>query len=207
MEQVLIVAKTRMGSGICIGGLALASNRSVRLLPRNRYNLASHANFEVGQVWDLDLRDAVDIEPPHLEDVVVCACRYRGEMPDLRTFLLGRVQSWYGGPECLFDEMLTVDQTKCYVARSGPIPKRSTGYWLPDRILSCDEKNGKPYYLVDYLSNRSGRIYHRTLSIPFVGFATPLDKIFPNTLVRVSLARWLSRDQERCYLQISGWYI
>lgn len=207
MEQVLIVAKTKMGNGVCIGGLALASNRSVRLLPRDHYSLASNVKFEVGQVWDLDLQDAVGIEPPHTEDVVVRTCRYRGEMLDLRAFLLRRIQPWSGGPERLFDGMLTVDQSKCYIAKSGPIPNRSTGYWLPDRELIHDEKNGKPYYLVDYLNNISGRIYCRTLSLPFVGFAIPLDKIFPNTLVRVSLARWLSRDRERCYLQISGWYL
>jgi hypothetical protein len=196
-----------MGSGVCIGGLALASNRSVRLLPRNRYNQAANARFEVGQVWDMDLQDAANVEPPHMEDVIVRSCQYRSQIPNLREFLLWRVQPWRGGPEQLFDGMLTIDQAKCYIARSGLIPNRSTGYWLPDRELTRDEKNGKYYYLVDYRVNISDGIYHQMLSIPFVGFAAPLDKILPDTLVRVSLARWLSRDMERCYLQISGWYI
>ena len=48
----------------------------------------------------------------------------------------------------------------------------------------------------------------RWINIPFVGFQSPIGLIPANTLVRVSLARWWANnnDEERCYLQLSGWY-
>jgi hypothetical protein len=47
-------------------------------------------------------------------------------------------------------------------------------------------------------------------SIPYVGFAEPLSEIPANTLIRVSMCRWWRREEyeeEKCYLQISGWYL
>lgn len=47
-------------------------------------------------------------------------------------------------------------------------------------------------------------------SIKYVGFAEPINKIPAGTLVRVSLARWwrpTETSEERCYLQLSGWYV
>ncbi|MFH1320564.1 MAG: hypothetical protein ABII90_07920 [Bacteroidota bacterium] len=48
----------------------------------------------------------------------------------------------------------------------------------------------------------------RWRNISYVGFQNPVDKIPAGTLVRISLARWWSpnEDEERCYLQLSGWY-
>ncbi len=46
-------------------------------------------------------------------------------------------------------------------------------------------------------------------TIPFVGLQEPIDEIPAGTLLRVSLARWWSPNEnteERCYLQLSGYY-
>jgi len=46
-------------------------------------------------------------------------------------------------------------------------------------------------------------------SLPYVGFASPVDTIPAGTLLRVSLARWWDKygeTEERCSLQLSGWY-
>ena len=47
--------------------------------------------------------------------------------------------------------------------------------------------------------------------MPYVGFADPIERIPKGALVRVSLARWWRPDdapdmEERCYLQLSGWF-
>ena len=46
--------------------------------------------------------------------------------------------------------------------------------------------------------------------IKYVGFQTPLDCIPQGTVLRMSLANWWKKgdsDEERCYLQLSGWYV
>ncbi len=45
---------------------------------------------------------------------------------------------------------------------------------------------------------------------PYVGFESKVDRIPAGTLMRMSLARWWKPEDsdmnERCYLQLSGWY-
>lgn len=46
-------------------------------------------------------------------------------------------------------------------------------------------------------------------SIKFKGFEEPVDVIPAGTLLRVSLARWVSfneGEEPKCWLQLSGWY-
>lgn len=48
------------------------------------------------------------------------------------------------------------------------------------------------------------------LSHQIRGFQTPLDYIPQGTVLRMSLANWWKKgdsDEERCYLQLSGWYL
>ena len=69
--KVLIVAKTRMGSGACIGAIT-EDGKSVRLMP---YGADPHdgANreYEVGDVWEISAASASQLAPPHTEDIVV----------------------------------------------------------------------------------------------------------------------------------------
>ena len=70
------------------------------------------------------------------------------------------------------------------------------------------QDSDKPYYLVEHSYKLGDKTYAGMLPIPFVGFDSPVKQISPETLIRVSLARWLSSpDGDRCYLQISGWYM
>ncbi len=55
MERVLIVAKTRMSSGVCVSGLT-RSSKSIRLIPKGRFNQPIDTEFEVGQAWDIDFK-------------------------------------------------------------------------------------------------------------------------------------------------------
>jgi hypothetical protein len=102
---------------------------------------------------------------------------------------------------------LIINNTSSYISQSKGIPKCSTGYWLSNMPFNLIQKNEKPYYQIKYdIFNH----YQGTLSIPYVGFANPIQHIPANTLVRVSLARWWMPsgvDEGRCYLQLSGWYV
>ena len=211
MERVLIVAKTRMGSAAaCVGGLTRDTNKSIRLLRPGGSNQPINTNFDVGQVWDLDFHQPSEVTLPHVEDVIVTNERYIGQSPNLRSTLMQRVQPWQGGPKELFDGLLVFDNRSSYISRAGGIPKCSTGYWLPNDQLTLNYSNNKPYYQIKHVIAVGNSHYRATLWISYVGFANPIQLIPVDTLVRVSLARWWTppgAPEERCYLQLSGWYL
>ena len=79
----------------------------------------------------------------------------------------------------------------------------STGFWIPDRdlMLRADAKH------YDYPDGCVAR------GLSYVGEPKPLPLLPAGTLIRVSLARWWKPDdaepgfEERCYLQLSGWFV
>jgi hypothetical protein len=200
--RTLIVAKTVMGRAYCIGGWT-EENQSVRLLlpGANCHPLSTRLN--VGDIWDLELQRRPDVEPPHVEDVIITNQRQLGRVSSLRDTLLARVPRWEGSPAELYDRLLGwTSSGSGYVSRDRGIPALSTGFWIPDRDLSLEE-DGKAYY---HYPVRYGQ---RRLS--YVGTEKAIDPIPAGTLVRVSLARWWAPDdsemEPRCYLQLSGWYL
>jgi hypothetical protein len=209
MERVLIVAKTRMSSQACIGGLTLNTNRSVRLLTSNGSNQSQFTPFDIGQIWDLRFRQSPHIRAPHVEDVLVTKQRFVARQLNLREALMRRVKPWQGGPQDLFDGLLSFSGMRAYISETKALPNCSTGFWLPSRSLELYQEGRKAYYQIDY--QLAGQIHTNVLRIPYVGFAEELIQEIPaNTLVRVSLARWFqpsSVSEERCYLQFSGWYL
>jgi hypothetical protein len=92
VARVLIVAKTRMANGVCIGGLTREENNNIRLIPPDRRNHPADTRFEVGQVWDLDIHPSPEITPPHVEDVIVTKERYIAQVPNLLEILTERVK-------------------------------------------------------------------------------------------------------------------
>ena len=208
MERVLIVAKTRMNSGVCVSGLVLSSSRGIRLVPQTRQNQPTDTEFEVGQIWDIEYnhREITEVEPPHTEDAIIFSQKYVEKVANLHEILIQRVQIWQGGPEHLFDGKITLDGEKAYIEKQGALPNYSTGYWIPSISLTLKNVNRKPYYCAEYKSTKTNNDGTKVLSIPFVGLVPPVSQISPGTLVRVSLARWLPPYNNRCYLQVSGWY-
>lgn len=202
--NILIVAKTKMNSGVCIGGLVLETNRSVRLLPERGKNHGFDTHFNVGQIWEMEIRDSDQFTPPHVEDVRIIRSRWIGEQPHLTRFLMERLEPWRGGVGQLFDGKLGFTSSgTAYIAHRRGLPRQSTGFWLPDQNLNYTNINNKDRYLYDSPSSQH--------FIPYVGFEAPIPSIEAGTLLRVSLARWwvapnISDDEERCYLQLSGWY-
>ena len=206
MERVLIVAKTYMQTGVCVGGLTRETNKSVRLLAADGSHQSTDTSLDVGHVWDMEFHPPASLTPPHVEDVCVTREQFVGKQKNLRETLLPRIKVWEGGPELLFDGQIVIGDKVAYINRDKGLPTCSTGYWLTDRVLTLMYRRGaRPYYWLDL----SPDLPQKRLYIRYVGFSVPIIRIPAKTLIRVSLARWWvpdNADDERCYLQISGWF-
>lgn len=197
--NVLVVARTMMGDHRCIGAIG-DDGRSLRLLTREGYNHFSSASYRVGETWEMDLEFPTGLKPPHVEDARILRERGVGQVPNLRDHLLGRVNPWRGGISGIFDGLLRfTGKGTGFISESTGVPAGSTGFWLSDRPLTRDS-DGKTFTYAD----------DRRLS--YVG-ESPSPVVIPaGSLVRVSLARWWKPPnadetfEQRCYLQLSGWY-
>ena len=69
--KVLIVAKTRQGSGACIGGITFERAERPADRGRCRYNERAGLEYAVGEVWEVDGAPAERVIPPHVENIVV----------------------------------------------------------------------------------------------------------------------------------------
>jgi hypothetical protein len=138
-----------------------------------------------------------------MEDILVSHARFLEKKNNLQQLLIQRISPWRGGPHRLFGGLVRATGSGSgYVSHAAGVPGRSTGYWLPDRSLVRVLENGKERY--QYPDERGIR------NLPYVGCAPSIPQIVEGTLVRVSLARWWSPDgefEQRCYLQLSGWFL
>jgi hypothetical protein len=117
---------------------------------------------------------------------------------------LQRIRPWRGNPKILFDGTFRFTWNRSgYISKQVQLPPCSTGFWIPDQPLSLDRQSDKIYYR--YTKN------HFNCRLKYVG-TDPIQDVIPaETLTRVSLARWWHPDdisdfEDRCYLQLSGWY-
>ena len=136
--------------------------------------------------------------------------QYDCQVVNMRETLEKRVQIWSGAPSVLFDGLLLFSNTSAYISQVGGVPNQSTGYWKPNRELILNSRNGKHHYAINCSVSLDADFHVKTLSIPYVGCVSPIPVIPKGTLLRVSLARWWPPsgvDEERCYLQLSGWYL
>ncbi len=202
-KQVLIVSKTHMQDFACVGGLVMGTFENVRLLKDNGYPEPRATLYDVGDIWKIEFSHCPDLEPPHIEDVLVHQAKFVRQGRDIAAGLLKVAPIWQGKLELLFEEKLQFTKRGSgYVTAETGVPSRSVGFWQADKELSRVAKEQKFSY--EYPSSAG------VLRLPYVGFAEPLDKLPTGTLLRVSLARWWKHDganEARCYLQLSGWYM
>lgn len=204
--DVIIVSKTHMHNNTCVGGI-LANGRFVRLLNSRGYNQPEDTSLQVLQVYRINFENRQHLTPPHIEDILVSnftfkfSFRNEEKMIDYITNRLD-VNVWEGGPDILFNGCLQwTENGSGYISEHGDIPSNSVGFWKPDKDLNKRVFYDKVRY--NYPNTNGWR------SLPFVGFADPVEIIPAGTLVRVSLARWWDRSgqtEKRCSLQLSGWY-
>lgn len=201
--DVIIVSKTHMANGACVGGV-LANGRFVRLLDSNGYNQKTDTGFEIGQVYNITFSERTNKRPPHIEDILIHKMAFKfsfASIEKMTEYLTNRlkVKIWRGSTEVLFDGKLQwTNGGSGFISESGEMPENSVGFWIPDKDLHQKKFNEKVKYNYPI----------RWRNITFVGFQNPVVKIPSGTLIRVSLARWWSPDEseKRCYLQLSGWY-
>lgn len=204
--KIVIVSKTRMsGPTVCVGGIVVNTGMPVRLMgPDGRKYPSVKTPFDIGQLWELDFQNVPGVQPPHVEDIAIQKRTLIGNQPDFRSYLLDtlKVSIWKGGPSDLFDGYLQfTGRGRGFISRQPMMPQNSTGFWISDRDLNLvQDDSGRLYY--KYSADRE---------IPYVGLEDTLPCIKGGTLIRVSLARWWKPEdveiEERCYLQLSGWYL
>jgi len=209
MDEVIIVSKTKMKDNhVCIGGVT-KDGLLVRLLDESGSNHLDTVDFKIGQVWNIEFDVRENIIPPHIEDVLVKSKIFKENNLILLWLIAKKVKIWRGNVNDLFDGKLEWDINrgtsknflKGYIS-SNNLSKNSVGFWISDTDLYLQSLYGKDKYTYSMNDN----IYN----IPYVGVTQPIQKIAKGTLIRVSLARWWSKDnqtEKRCYLQLSGFYI
>jgi hypothetical protein len=199
--RALIVARTLMQRGVCIGALSEAGE-SLRLLSTDCGYYAADTPFQIGELWDISF-ERCPITPPHVEDIGLIAQTRVGVEPDVIGFILGRVEPCYGSINELFDGHIAFTYNGSgYISQSTGLPQGATGFWVPDSGLEREPSgNGHRY-------RPEGDYRH----LKYVGVATPDTEIPAGQLVRVSLAKWWRPREadmsleERCYVQLSGWF-
>ncbi|WP_374689312.1 ATP-dependent DNA helicase RecQ, partial [Promineifilum sp.] len=201
--NVTIVAKTRMGGGACIGGIA-ADGRSVRLIASDMaFNDHFNQEYQVGQVWEIDADPPDRLIPPHVENVVVRHKRLVGRAGDLAGLIERHLPIHAGGPETLYDGLLqTAPSGALYITERTGIPARSTMFWRPDRPLTRNTAGKRIRYHYPAADGEH--------TLVFVGYQEPVEVIPAGALLRVSLAHWWRPEEHpeeelRCYVQLSGW--
>lgn len=202
--KVLIVAKTKLGKGACIGAMT-QDGSSLRLVEEGEEtHLGAGHEFEIGDVWEIDALFPEKLRPPHVEDVVVRQKRRVGIVKDVSMIIVDRMPVLEGPPEGLYDGCTRVTgMGSMYVSERSGLPGFSTQIWRIDREILKMVVDGKVYYSFTASDGSTRRL-------SYVGFAPAEDRLPRGTLLRISLARWwrpadAEEMENRCYVQLSGW--
>lgn len=215
LPKVLIVGKTRMGPGLCLGGIILVNSRSVRLVPLTGYSHPKNTPFNLGEIWDLELQEIPNGErtAPHNEDVRIIRKSYVKTLS--RRKLRDRIDRIVDAPQIrplqLFDNCIRFTaQRKALVYLNGSKPNYSTGFWRLDKALhKCLDDAGRVRYLY---CRDDGRCDYSdidlVLDVPYVGCDIPAEIIPRDTLLRFSLSREHRAGRYiGFWLQLSGWFL
>ncbi|MBE5321208.1 hypothetical protein IM793_18740 [Pedobacter sp. MR2016-19] len=198
--QVLILSKTKYGSHVCVGAMELGSNKYLRLLNANGYYQDADTPLNVGDIWDITYMVSRSIRKPHNEDVMVQTQIIVQKINNLAEYIKNlSVPIWRGSIENTFYGKLEwTSWGKGYISNENSDIDHSVGFWLSDKPLTLQG---------DYYLYETNAFVHR--QIKYKGIPEPKLIIPANTLVRLSLAKWWKQDddtEERCYMQLSGWY-
>ncbi len=213
MTRVLIVGKTIMKNQRCVGALGLNNNRSYRLLSAQGYNFPANTDFNIGQIWDLDLKAETRVKPPHTEDHRILRQRLVRTLssPQIRRFLEDRVNAPYVLPPQLFDNGIRfTSRKKALVFQYGKVPPYSTGFWKFRRALhiSSDEKGKARYLYCNNDSSCDSSDEDLVLDVRYVGCDAPPVFIPAGALLRFSLSRkYRAAKYFGYWLQLSGWFL
>jgi len=162
--------------------------------------------FQIGEIWNVKYSFFQPIIPPHVEDVIVEEYEFSNNrivISELNNFLLEElgVPLWHGSIKNVFNSKLNWTKGGIGYIVNGNLPTQSVGFWIPNVPLSYTMQKSVWYYMQE----KGGMKY-----IKYAGYQKPIKKISQNTVLRISLTRWLNSDSKniapRCYIQLSGWY-
>ena len=201
--EVLILLKTHFGNNVCVGGMVLANNQYVRLLNLGGWYQFADTEFEIGDVYDVRFTPSTSIREPHNEDVIIQSQTYLGTIENLSEFILSKgVTIWRGSINNIFEGKIRWANSGAgfLSANIQNYPNHSVGFWLSDEDLSYEN---------DHYFYPTGSAFTKR-KLKYKGMPDAIDTVPANTLLRVSLAKWWkpadSDVEERCYVQLSGWY-
>ncbi len=199
---VLIVSKTQMREGVCVGGIVENTCELIRIHNDKGGNLPADAPYEIGDRWEMSVEDAWNQRfAPHVEDKQTSPFNkienigVDGIINFIRTHHFGS-RLIKGALSDTFEGCLRILGTKNYINHDN-IPSFSTQFWIADKDLTYVRKWDKDYYM------------YGTVRLKFVGYQDNVQTIPAGTIIRLSLANWWDdgSGEERCYLQLSGWYL
>ena len=151
MEDVIIVSRTQMRNGVCVGGIVESTGELIRIHGARGENLSSDAPYEIGDVWCMDVQTAWNVRPaPHTEDkqtIELGKVDHIG-MSGIKNYINNHsylLNIARGSIQNAFDGALNFDGNKNYVNRNH-VPNYSTQFWIPDQPLYRVESYGKFYY-------------------------------------------------------------
>lgn len=203
MAVILIVSKTQMRNGVCVGGIDERTCELVRLHNERGGNLSFDAPYEIGDRWEMNVERAWNARPaPHVEDKQSSPIRkinnvgIRGIIDFVRSHNLG-TRLTIGSIQNVFEGCVNFQGSKNYVNHQR-VPSFSTQFWIADQDLVHVISFDRHYYI------------YNGIRLKFVGYQDHIDRIPAGTIIRLSLANPWNGDgsgEERCYLQLSGWYI
>jgi hypothetical protein len=207
--RVVVVAKTHMGQNICVGAVQEEDGTLLRLIPAESPQYHSWRSFRapIAKVLNLSGSFASDSEEPHVEDFLVPSASITEtnySITHLHSWLDATCQVWEGSPSILFDGTLEHTQSGTHYLSedSESRPDHSVGFWrLPWRLTRvASQYDAKPRYV-----GPDGQF-----GAKYVGLSHPIEFIPRDAIVRLSLARWFSRNSDeprKCWIQLSGWYL
>ncbi len=201
--EIIIISKTHKGQAACVGGMIVVNKQFVRILNQGKRDQPANTDFNIGDIWEVEFTKANNIIAPHIEDIIILYKRFSRRVSNVSDFILNSgVTIFRGSPEHIFNGKLGWTGSGVgYIENKENLPDNSVGFWISDIDLKFDST----HYLYD-----SDNFFDPTKKIKFVGFQSTIDVIPAGTVIRISLARWWkpedSEMNERCYLQLSGWY-
>lgn len=207
--KVLIVSKTHMKTGVCVGGIT-PEGRFVRLLDSFGHNQPNDCPFKIKELYEITFKEKQSLIPPHTEDILVENFKFLGRLKDhirMIDYITSiKANICKGNIDNLFDKSLNFTTNGNGYINSSKVPQQSVSFWIADKDLikyiDSDENVRYKYQPDDPWSPE--------IQIKYVGLQPIEDTIPKGTLLRVSLARWWAPDnieiEKRCYLQLSGWY-
>jgi hypothetical protein len=195
---------------VCIGGIDLDKSIYVRLLDINGYHESrENCPYKIREIYEIEYIQSP--RPlPHSEDVRVLSRNKTGELKQnlsmLDTLFKNNFTVYSGNIRETFEGKLNHTNSGTFYISKENVPQNSTCFWICDRNLIRDDYHNKIRY-----NYRDDDIFRRNHRIVYIGLEeNPAQIISRNTLIRLSLAHWWSpqdsEDEERCYLQLSGWY-